>query len=52
MKEICKKDVDAVLLGCTELAVMLENEDFPKINTIDVLVEAVISKFKNKGELK
>jgi len=55
VKEICKKylkKVDVVILGCTEFAVMLRNEKFPKINTIDVLVNATLKKFisfKNQG---
>jgi len=46
VKKICKsKKVDAVLLGCTELAVMLDKSDISRINTIDILVEATIKKF-------
>jgi aspartate racemase len=37
-----------VLLACTEFAVMLNNVDVPKMNTIDILVEAVVKKFKQK----
>ena len=48
VKQIClkylKKGAETVILGCTEFAVMLNNENFPKINTIDVLVEATINK--------
>ena len=49
-KKICKKYIDSgaktVVLGCTEFAVMLGNEeDIPKINTIDILVEATIERF-------
>tara|TARA_Y100000310_G_scaffold267681_1_gene279772 strand:- start:10676 stop:11365 length:690 start_codon:yes stop_codon:yes gene_type:complete len=46
VKSICQKYLNkgakTVILGCTEFAVMLGNETFPKINTIDVLVEAVV----------
>ena len=41
-------DVMYILLGCTEFAVMLENETIPKINTIDVLVNAVVKKLSYK----
>ncbi len=37
-------EVTHILLGCTEFAVMLENENIPKINTLDVLVDATIKK--------
>ena len=36
------KGAEAVVLGCTELAVMLEDADIPKIDTLDILVEATI----------
>jgi len=49
-KNICLKylhqGAETVILGCTEFAVMLSNEDFPKINTIDVLVNATIERFQ------
>jgi len=35
-----------VLLGCTEFAVMLEDTPIPKLNTIDVLVDYVIRRYK------
>ncbi len=48
-RRICEKylnlGAEVVVLGCTEVAVMLNNEQFPKINTIDILVKATISKF-------
>jgi len=48
-RKICekylKKGANAVILGCTEFAVMLDKEDLPTINTIDVLVESVIKYF-------
>lgn len=45
---ICKKYIRKgaqVILACTELALMLENEKILNINTIDVLIEATIDKF-------
>ncbi|MFB6089118.1 MAG: aspartate/glutamate racemase family protein [Candidatus Aenigmatarchaeota archaeon] len=45
LKDICREyldEVDSVILGCTELGIMLNNVDFPSINTIDVLVEETI----------
>ena len=47
VRKICKKYLDngaeTVVLGCTEFAVMLHKEKIPKINTINVLVDATIS---------
>ena len=37
---------DLILLGCTEFGVMLENEKIPKLNTMDVLLEVIIKKYK------
>ena len=34
---------EKIVLGCTELAVMLDNENLPLINTVDVLVMATMS---------
>jgi len=52
-RKICKKYLDkgagTVILGCTEFALMLSKEQIPKINTIDVLVEGTINKFKASG---
>lgn len=49
VRTICHKylnlGAETIILGCTEFAVMLGEESFPKINTIDVLVEAVIRRF-------
>ncbi len=52
-KDICQKYIgkgsNKIILGCTEFAVMLGNEkDIPKVDTIDVLVNATIEKFVNK----
>ena len=48
VREICEKylrrGVETIILGCTEFAVILGKENFPKINTIDVLVEATTKK--------
>jgi|SRR3989344_3248857 len=47
--KICKKYLSlgakTILLGCTEFAVMLDKANIPKINTIDILVEATIRNF-------
>lgn len=44
---ICKRLIDSgaerVILGCTELALILQDSKLPKINTIDVLVESTLS---------
>lgn len=49
VRKICEKylseGAEKVILGCTEFAVMLGEENLPKINTIDVLVEATTRKF-------
>jgi aspartate racemase len=47
--KICEKylvkGAETIILGCTEFAVMLGEENLPKINTIDILVEATTRKF-------
>ncbi|VVB75816.1 Aspartate racemase [uncultured archaeon] len=52
VENICMKytklGADAVILGCTDLAVMLRGKKIPQINTIDVLVEAVILRVAKK----
>ena len=49
VKKICEKylsdGAETIILGCTEFAVMLGDENIPTINTINVLVEATIRKF-------
>lgn len=49
VRKICRKylnmGAEIVILGCTEFAVMLSEENFPVVNTIDVLVDATISRF-------
>ena len=46
--KICDKylklGAETVILGCTEFAVMLKDQSIPKINTIDILVNATIKK--------
>jgi len=48
VRKICEKylskGAETIILGCTEFAVMLSKENFPVINTIDILVEATIRK--------
>ena len=55
VKKICQKYLNkgakTVILGCTEFAVMLNKEKLPKINTIDVLVEATINKLYSPSKL-
>lgn len=49
VRMICKKYINqgakTIILGCTELSLMLDNDDIDKINTIDVLVEATVKRF-------
>jgi aspartate racemase len=51
-RKVCErylgKGAETVILGCTEFAVMLGEENLPKINTIDVLVEAAIRKIERR----
>jgi aspartate racemase len=48
LRNICDKYInkgaEIIILGCTEFGVMLGDEEIPKINTIDVLVDVVINK--------
>ncbi len=39
---------EIILLACTEFAAMFEDVDIPKINTIDVLVNAVVRRYSQK----
>jgi aspartate racemase len=47
---ICRKylqsGAEVTIMGCTEFAVMLGKEDFSKLDTIDVLVEATMNRVK------
>ncbi|MFA4820234.1 MAG: amino acid racemase [Candidatus Aenigmatarchaeota archaeon] len=49
VRNVCKKylslGADIVILGCTEFALMLDKENIPRINTIDVLVNATVDRF-------
>lgn len=52
VEQICNKymkssGAKAVILGCTEFGLMLKNGNFDKINTIDVLVESTIERFRS-----
>jgi len=53
VKNICQKylnkGAETIILGCTEFAVMLNKEKIPKINTIDILVEATVNKLKSSN---
>lgn len=42
------KGAEAVVLGCTEFAVMLKDSAIPKINTLDVLVDGTIDFIKHQ----
>ncbi|MBL7055118.1 aspartate/glutamate racemase family protein [Candidatus Woesearchaeota archaeon] len=54
VSKICQKYLNkgakTIILGCTEFAVMLSDEDMPKIDTINVMVDSTIeySRTKNK----
>jgi aspartate racemase len=41
------KNVGMIISGCTEIALMLKDTDFKNIDTMDVLLEAIIKKWKN-----
>lgn len=49
LRDACRKylgmGAQTVLLGCTELALILSGESFPKISTLDVLARATVQKF-------
>jgi len=40
-----KQGAETIILGCTELSLMLSKEKINKINTIDVLAEATVRRF-------
>jgi|SRR3989344_2038043 len=50
VKKYIKKD-SMIILGCTELAVILKNEDIPKMDTMDILLESVIKRFRRESFL-
>ena len=43
------KGAESILLGCTELALMLKDKPFPKIDTIDLLANKIIEIKKKKN---
>ena len=45
-RECLGKDAEKIILGCTEIAVMLKDADIPKIDTIDVLVDETIDFYR------
>jgi len=51
-KEICNsyfsKGIETIILGCTEFALMLQNESFPKVNTLDILLDSVVERFERR----
>ncbi len=48
-KYLQNKEANTILIGCTELGVMLSHDDFHKIDTMDVLADATVRRF---AELK
>lgn len=48
IREICQyyifQSIELVILGCTELAVMLEQDNLPKIDPMEVMIDMVIDK--------
>ena len=49
VKGYLEKGAKVVILGCTEIALMLEKEKIPKIDTLDLLVNSVIKKSEVYG---
>ncbi len=49
VEEIAKRKIAAgaelVVLGCTEISLMLQNTDINKIDTLEILADAVLSRF-------
>lgn len=41
-KKYLNQGAEMIILGCTELALMLKNENIPKINPMDILAEATM----------
>jgi len=41
-KKYLNRGIELIILGCTEIAVMLKDDDVPKINPMDILAEAII----------
>jgi aspartate racemase len=55
VRRICRKYLqkgsEVVVLGCTEFAVMLEGEDLPTINTVNVLVESTVDRVRREKSI-
>lgn len=54
VRGMCKKYIDSgladvAILGCSELGLMLAESSIPKIDTMDVLVEATIRRLESLG---
>ena len=50
IQEHLKEGSQAVLLGCTEFAVMLNDVNIPKINTIDLLIDDLVKEILRSKE--
>ena len=48
IREICdkylNKGAEAIIMGCTEIEILMKNENIRKINVMDILVDSVISR--------
>ena len=44
--EYLENGTQSVILGCTELAVMLQDENFSKIDPMDILIQTALRKWK------
>lgn len=42
-KDCLRRGADIILLACTEIAVMLKDDNLPKIDTLDVLAQSTVS---------
>jgi len=45
-KKYLKNGAEIIILGCTELELMLKGVNIPKINTMDILLETIIKRHK------
>ena len=56
VKKICKKYVgrnaEAVLLGCTEIALMLKKTNMPKIDPMEIMIGSIINRLAKERGLK
>ena len=41
-KKCIKRGADLIILGCTEVAIMLKNENIPKIDPMDLLIDTIV----------